>query len=94
VTREPFIVFTSNIFAILGLRSLYFLSADLIRRFRYLNRGVAVVLLYVGVKMLLIDLYKIPSGLSLGIIAFILGVAVWASLAASRREEREARDAR
>jgi tellurite resistance protein TerC len=76
VTRDPFIVFTSNIFAILGLRSLYFLSAELVKRFQYLSHGVAVVLLFVGVKMCIIDLYHIPSSLSLGIIALILIIAV------------------
>ena len=87
VTNDPFIVFTSNIFAILGLRSLYFLSADLVRRFRYLDRGVAVVLLYVGVKMLIIDIFKIPSGVSLGIIAVILAIAVAMSLYAQKKDD-------
>ena len=82
VTTDPFIVFTSNIFAILGLRALYFLSADLVTRFRYLNRGVAVVLLFVGVKMLVMDLYKIPSSVSLGIIGAILAVSVLLSIRA------------
>jgi len=80
VTRDPFIVFTSNIFAILGLRSLYFLSAELVRRFRFLAKGVAVVLLFVGLKMLVAGYYHISSGLSLGIIGAILAVAVAVSL--------------
>lgn len=73
ITRDPFIVFTSNIFAILGLRSMYFLLAGAIERFGYLKIGLSVVLIFVGVKMMLIDVMKIPIGLSLGIVAAILG---------------------
>jgi tellurite resistance protein TerC len=80
VTMDPFIVFTSNVFAILGLRSLYFLLAGVIERFRYLKVGLSLVLVFVGAKMLLLDLYKVPIGLSLGIIVGILTVAVLASL--------------
>jgi tellurite resistance protein TerC len=80
VTRDPFIVFTSNIFAILGLRSMYFLLAGVITRFTYLKVGLAFVLVFVGAKMLLMDLYKVPIGLSLGIIVGILGASVAASL--------------
>ena len=79
VTSEPFLVFTSNAFAILGLRAMYFLLADLMHRFRYLKLGLAVVLIWVGVKMLLLDLYKIPTGVSLAVVAAILAVAVTAS---------------
>ena len=89
VTRDPFIVFTSNIFAILGLRSLYFLSADLIRRFEYLNKGVAVVLLFVGIKMLISGVYHIPSGISLAIIGAILAFSVWYSMRKSKQEETQ-----
>ena len=60
VTQEPFLVFTGNAFAILGLRAMYFLLADLIHRFIYLKAGLAVVLVFVGVKMLLLDAYKVP----------------------------------
>ncbi len=80
VTRDPFIVFTSNIFAILGLRAMYFLLAGIIHRFVYLKVGLSFVLVFVGAKMLLVDVYKIPIGASLGIIAAILAVAVLASL--------------
>jgi tellurite resistance protein TerC len=80
VTMDPFVVFTSNVFAILGLRSLYFLLAGVIERFRYLKVGLSVVLVFVGAKMLLLDLYKVPIGLSLGIIVGILAAAVLASL--------------
>jgi tellurite resistance protein TerC len=80
VTQDPFIVFTSNIFAILGLRSLYFLLAGVINKFAYLKVGLSVVLIFVGAKMLLVDLYKIPIAASLGIIAGILGLSVVVSL--------------
>jgi tellurite resistance protein TerC len=79
VTQEPFLVFTSNAFAILGLRAMYFLLADLMHRFVYLKLGLAMVLVWVGVKMLLLDLYKIPTGLSLAVVAVLLTVAVTAS---------------
>jgi tellurite resistance protein TerC len=82
VTTEPFLVFTSNAFAILGLRALYFLLADLMHRFTYLKTGLAVVLAFVGTKMLLVDLVKIPIGVSLGFIAAVLAVSVIASLRA------------
>lgn len=80
ITRDPFIVYTSNIFAILGLRALYFVLAGAIGRLRYLRTGLAVVLAFVGVKMLLADLYKLPVAVSLGVIAVVLGVTVVASL--------------
>ena len=86
ITTDPFIVFTSNIFAILDLRSMFFLLAGLVDKFRYLKVGLSVVLVFVGVKMLIVDVYKIPPGLSLGIIVVILGSSIWASLAASKRE--------
>jgi tellurite resistance protein TerC len=79
ITRDPFIVFTSNIFAILGLRSLYFLLAGVITRFVYLKVGLALVLVFVGAKMLLVDVYKVPVLASLGIIAATLGLSVAAS---------------
>lgn len=85
VTQEPFLVFTSNAFAILGLRAMYFLLADLIPRFVYLKLGLAVVLVWVGVKMLLLEVVKIPTLVSLGVVAAILTVAVAASLRATRR---------
>ena len=80
ITDDPFIVYTSNIFAILGLRALYFLLAGVIHRFHYLKLGLAAVLVFVGVKMLMTDLYKIPVGLSLAVIALMLGASVAASL--------------
>jgi tellurite resistance protein TerC len=80
VTGDPFIVYTSNVFAILGLRSLYFLLANVMGKFQYLKLGLAVVLAFVGIKMVLVDFYKIPVGISLGVIAGILGISVIASL--------------
>ncbi|HEU4954525.1 MAG TPA: TerC family protein [Gemmatimonadales bacterium] len=80
VTQDPFIVYTSNVFAIMGLRSLYFLLAGVVHRFVYLKYGLAVVLVFVGIKMLLVDLYKMPVLASLGFIATVLTVSVVASL--------------
>jgi len=80
VTSDPFIVFTSNIFAILGLRSLYFLLAGVIEKFTYLKVGLSFVLIFVGAKMLAMDVYKLPILASLGIIAGILTVSILASL--------------
>jgi tellurite resistance protein TerC len=80
ITTDPFIVLTSNVFAILGLRAMYFLLADMAERFSLLKYGLAVVLMFVGVKMLLIDVYKIPVLVSLGIVATVIGVSVVLSL--------------
>ena len=80
ITQDAFIVYTSNIFAILGLRALYFLLAGVIHRFHFLKLGLSVVLVFVGTKMLLADVYKLPVALSLGLIALILATAVVASL--------------
>lgn len=85
ITDDPFIVFTSNIFAILGLRAMYFLLADMAERFHLLKYGLAVILMVIGVKMLLLDIYKIPVWIALGIVALILLVSVVASLVTSRR---------
>ena len=79
VTSDPFIVYTSNVFAILGLRSMFFLLAGVIERFRYLKPALACVLAFVGTKMLLVDVHKIPIGVSLGAIAAILGAGILAS---------------
>jgi tellurite resistance protein TerC len=86
VTQDPFIVYTSNVFAILGLRSLYFLLAGVVHRFVYLKYGLALVLVFVGVKMLLVDVYKIPVIVSLGFISVVLATSIVASLL--RREPR------
>jgi tellurite resistance protein TerC len=90
VTQEPFIVYSSNVFAILGLRALYFLLADVIHRFHYLKVGLSVVLVFVGAKMLMADVYDMPIGLSLAIIVAVLGLATTASLLWPRADVREA----
>lgn len=84
VTSEPFLVFTSNAFAILGLRALYFLLAGMMQRFAYLKVGLAAILVFVGCKMLLSEVYKIPVWLSLGIITSILALTVGMSWKRSR----------
>lgn len=85
VTSEPFLVFTANAFAILGLRAMYFLLADLMHRFVHLKLGLAVVLVWVGIKMgLAVDLFKIPTSVSLAVIVIVLGAAVGASLYRTR----------
>ncbi len=91
VTNDPFIVFSSNVFAILGLRAMYFLLADIAERFHLLKYGLAVILMFIGVKMLLLDFYKIPVWTALGVIASILAASVLASLVARRRPDRERR---
>jgi tellurite resistance protein TerC len=80
VTRDPFIVYTSNVCAILGLRSMYFLLSAVIRRFAYLGTGLGFVLIFIGLKMLVSGLYAIPIGLSLSIVAAILAASVIVSL--------------
>jgi tellurite resistance protein TerC len=85
VSQDPFIVYTSNVFAILGLRSLYFVFANIIDKFYYLTLGLSVVLAFVGVKMLLVDIYHISTVWSLGVIAAILTIAVIASMLRARR---------
>ena len=89
VTLDPFIIYTSNVFAILGLRSLYFILASAIQKFRYLRPGLATVLIFVGVKMLIVSFYKIPILLSLGVITAILAVAIGASLLSSPKAGHE-----
>jgi tellurite resistance protein TerC len=83
ITRDPFLVLTSNVFAILGLRALYFLLAGLIHRFVYLKYGLAAILVFVGAKMLLTDVYHLPIWLSLGVIAALVTASVIASLRAT-----------
>jgi len=80
ITGDPFIVLTSNVFAILGLRAMYFLLADMAGRFSLLKYGLAAVLVFIGVKMLLIDVYKIPVGFSLAVVATFIGISIALSL--------------
>lgn len=86
ITTDPFIVYTSNVFAILGLRALYFVLASVLDLFHYLRYGLGCVLAFVGVKMLLADTYEIPIGVSLGVTAGLLGLSVAASLLFPRRQ--------
>jgi tellurite resistance protein TerC len=85
ITTDPFIVFSSNAFAILGLRSLYFLLAGMIDRFVYLKQGLAALLVFAGVKILMADAWKMPVVLSLTVIVAILAVSIAASVLANRR---------
>ena len=85
VTDDPFIMFTSNIFAILRLRALYFMLAGYFAGLAYLTPALAAVLVFVGAKMLLVDLYTIPSLVSLAVIVGILGLAIAAALLVRRR---------
>jgi tellurite resistance protein TerC len=80
ITQDPFIVYSSNVFAILGLRALYFLLAGVIHRFHYLKVGLSVILVFVGLKMLAVDVYKVPIGVSLAFIVLVLAAATAASL--------------
>lgn len=87
ITSDPFIVLTSNLFAILGLRAMYFLLADVADRFAYIKYGLALVLIFIGGKMLLIDFYKIPVSWSLLVVAILIGGSVMVSWMKTRRED-------
>jgi tellurite resistance protein TerC len=93
VTADPFIVYTSNIFAILGLRSLYFLLAGVITQFHYLKAGLALVLAFVGSKMLIADIYKISIITSLAVVAALIGGAIVLSLLRRPQEMPKAQQA-
>lgn len=86
ITRDPFIVYTSNICAILGLRSLYFLLANLIDRFIYLKTGLALVLAFVGIKMIIVDFVHLPNSLSLAVIVLILAITIIVSMIATKKQ--------
>ena len=85
ITSDPFIVYTSNVFAILGLRAMYFLLADVVMRFQYLKVGLALVLVFVGAKMLIADIYKVPIVVSLLVVATLICGSILASLAATAK---------
>ncbi|MDQ3034357.1 MAG: TerC family protein [Myxococcota bacterium] len=87
ITQDPFIVYTSNIFAILGLRSLYFVLAGVVHKFHYLKLGLSAVLVLIGIKMLIEELYEVPIALSLGVVAAVLVVSVVASLIWPKKAE-------
>ena len=84
ITQDPFIVYTSNICAIIGLRSLYFLLAGLMKRFVYLQTGIAVILGFIGIKMIVADVYPISNWLALGVIVIVLTVTIIVSMIATR----------
>ena len=84
ITLDPFIVLTSNVFAILGLRAMYFMLADLADRFHLLKYGLAFILVFIGIKMLLLDVYKIPIGFALSVVGVVLVISVVGSLWVTR----------
>ncbi len=87
ITLKPFIVYTSNVFAVLGLRSMYFMLAGLMDLFHYLHYGLAVVLIFIGAKMMASNYYQIPTGIALGVVAGVLLVSVLASMLNPRSQE-------
>ena len=89
ITTDPFIVYTSNIFAILGLRALFFALSGVMQLFHYLKYGLSIVLVFVGVKMLLVDFYKMPTGWALGIVGGVLALSVAISIFFPPKEEEE-----
>jgi tellurite resistance protein TerC len=91
VTQDPFLVYTSNVFAILGLRSMYFLLAGVVQKFRFLKVGLSLILVFVGTKMLIADIYHMPTQVSLLVIAAILTVAISASLLLPEQISAEAK---
>ncbi len=86
ISRDPFIVYTSNIFAILGLRALYFALAGLMRMFHYLHYGLGVILAFVGVKMLIADIYHVPIAIALGVILGVLAISIVISILKPKKE--------
>jgi tellurite resistance protein TerC len=87
ITLDPFIIYTSNVCAIMGLRSLYFLLAHVMNRFVYLQMGLALILCFIGIKMLVADVWKIPTSISLGLVGLILAVAILASMIVTRHRK-------
>jgi len=88
ISRDPFIVFTSNIFAISGLRTFYFALATFMKLFQYLNYGLSVVLIFIGIKILLVDLYKIPINISLLVVSGVLLISIIASILQNRKNNK------
>jgi tellurite resistance protein TerC len=91
ITQDPFIVLTSNVFAILGLRAMFFLLQAVANRFHLLNYGLAVILVFIGTKMMLIDIYKIPVAVSLGVVVGILAVTMLWSVRTSSSRQADAK---
>ena len=92
ITSDPFIVFTSNMFAILGLRALYFLLADIAGRFHLLKYGLAMVLVFIGAKMLIMPWYHMPVHISLSVVATLIAGSVVASLYATRNSKNDSKN--
>lgn len=91
ITRDPFIVYSSNMFAILGLRSIYFVLAGMMKSFHYLKYGLSCILMFIGAKMLIADFVHIPIVASLAVIGGVLTISVWVSIVRNRRETRKGR---
>ena len=91
VTTDPFIVLTSNLFAIMGLRAMYFLLANVAERFSMLKYGLSVILVFIGIKMLIIDFFHIPIGVSLGVVAGILTFTLLINAWVNHRNDRLAK---
>lgn len=89
ITLHPFIVFTSNIFAILGLRALYFAVSGIMKLFKFLNYGLSLILVFVGVKMLISEYYKIPVSIALSVVGGILAISIILSLVVTRKEKKK-----
>ena len=89
ITQDEFIIYTSNICAILGLRSLYFVLAHIIDRFIYLKTGLALVLGFVGMKMIAADIFHVPNWISLLVIVVVLTVTIFLSMRATRRQPKQ-----
>ncbi|MEK9139163.1 MAG: hypothetical protein AAB393_18740, partial [Bacteroidota bacterium] len=89
ITRDPFIVYSSNMFAILGLRSIYFVLAGMMKSFHYLKYGLSGILIFIGVKMLIADFFHVPIVVSLAVIGGVLATSVWMSIARNRRQAKE-----
>jgi tellurite resistance protein TerC len=89
VTEDPFVVLTSNVFAVLGLRAMFFMLEGAAARFHLLNYGLAAVLLFIGTKMLIVDVWKIPIGIALGVVALLIGASMLASLRIPPRTNRD-----
>ena len=87
ITLDPFVVYTSNVFAILGLRALYFALAGVTQRLHYLHYGLSAILVFLGLKMLSSGIYKVPVSLALGVVAGILLISVFASVVRLRKKK-------
>jgi tellurite resistance protein TerC len=93
ISRDPFIVYTSNVFAILGLRSLYFALAGLMDLFYYLRHGLSLILSFIGIKMILTDLVPVHISIALGLVAFVLAVSIVASIIRAKKHPKKKEDA-